>query len=217
MPYEEDTPPERDTFRYFVWATVAGLGYLRAYYGRRIVGGLLGLMPDMLAEATRQSIIARMPGHPEQAPDSLTRVGLDRDLYRFRGETDANWTARVRECWDDYEQAGTGIQVLKVVNQWGNAGWPDTWPSDTVTLVESGDPADWWFELTIPFGMIDPPWTPWEWGDGSLWGEPGLFWGIGVSTDIPVLLRQVRKWKRSASRGLITIEYASGSFTTFTV
>lgn len=217
MPYEEDLPPQAGTFRKFVWQTVAGLQHLRAYWGRRFTGGAIALFADLVAEGARSATIARFPGHPEQAEDSLRQVGIDRDLYRFRGETNANWLTRILAAWDDYPQGGTPQQVLRVVNQWGEAGWPLTWDSNLVTLDESIDPEIFEFEVTIPFGLIDPPWTPWDWGDGSIWGDTGLYWGVGQSTDIPMLCYIVKKWKPARSRGKILVEFASGSFVTFIV
>lgn len=217
MPYEEDLPPQAGTFRKFVWQTVAGLQHLRAYWGRRFTGGAIALFADLVAEGARSATIARFPGHPEQAEDSLRQVGIDRDLYRFNGETNANWLARIVAAWDDYPQGGTPQQVLRVVNQWGTAGWPVTWDSNLVTLVENANPAIFDFTVTIPFGLIDPAWEIKTWGEvGRTWGESGLFWGIG-DTDIPMLLYIVQKWKPARSRGYITVFYEAAASITFTV
>lgn len=217
MTTEQDTPPQRNTFRRFVWETIGPVAWARAFWGRRLVGGAIGLMSDLISESATQAFYARLPGHAQQAPDSLTQVGKDRDLFRFRGETDANWADRVLSAWDDYEQAGTNIQMLHVINQWGTAGWAASWPSGTVTLVESGNPVDWSFTITIPFGMIDPPLIPTTYGSGHVYGELGLFYGIGPSTDLSVLLYLVRKWKRSPSVGYVKVYYSVSGFVQFTV
>lgn len=153
----------------------------------------------MMGEGASQAFYARLPGHPQQAPDSLTQVGLDRDLHRFRGETDANWKTRVFEAWNDYEQGGTPQQVKKVVNQWGNAGFPATWVDADLSLVESVDSADFSFTLTIPFGMISPPWTPEVYGGGLVYGQPGFFYGLSAEVDIAMLRFIIKKWKPARS------------------
>lgn len=216
-PLEPDTLSQSGTWRRYIQDATRGLRYIRDYWGRRIYGTLLGIVWDGLSEAGDQGLYARMPGHPQQAPDSLAQVGRDRDLIRFRGELAANWLARVRAAWDDYPQGGTPQQVLRIVNQWGNAGWPVTWDESLVTLVESGDPDDWWFEVTIPFGLINPPWPPEVYGSGFVYGSAGFYYGIGASNDLPMLLYVVRKWKRSASRGRVKIFYDVGLSVTFTV
>lgn len=217
MTVEQDTPPPANTFRRFIWDTISQVVWARAFWGRRLLGGAIGLIADSISEYANQAFYARLPGHPQQAPDSLEQSGITRDLFRFRGETKANYIARILASWDDYEQQGTAIQMLRVINQWGTAGWPVTWDPGLVTFDESGDPAVWTDELTIGFGAIDPPWTPWLIGGGETIGETGLYIGIGPSTDIAWLLYLVRKWKRSASKVHVKVYYSVSGFVTFTV
>lgn len=217
MAFEADDPPPQNTFRRAVWLITESLVYARAYWGRRFFGGAIGLMADALAEGASQAFYARLPGHSQQALDSLVQVGLDRDFYRFRGETDANWLARIQAAWDDYAQGGTPQQVLHVVNQWGMAGWPTTWVALTSSaLVESGSPTDFSFTLTIPFGLISPAWVPEVYGGGHVYGEAGFFYGLGASTDVAMLLYLVHKWKPSRSLGRVQIFYAPASSVTLT-
>lgn len=199
MVLEVDDPPPDNTFRRVVWVTVTGLALFRAKWGRRLVGGAIGLLGDVLGAGATQAFYARLPGHPEQATDSLEQAAKDRDLYRFRGETQANWITRVQEAWDDYEQAGTDIQLLKVLNQWGAAGWPVTWNPANLTLTESGDPASFTFTISIAFGSISPPWTPEVYGSGHVYGESGFFYGLGSQTDLAMLVYLIRKWKPARS------------------
>ncbi len=190
--------------------------YARAFWARRFIG-MIGLYTDLMAEASSQSFYARLPGHPEQAADSLARVGQDRECYRFRGETDANWLARVRASWDDYDQGGSPIQLLRVLNQWGSAGWPATWDESMVTIVESVDPAVFEFEITIPFGLIDPPWSADVYGSDHVYGEIGFFYGPGASNDIPMMLWLIKKWKPARSAAFVTVHYSEINSVTFGV
>lgn len=189
---------------------------MRAHWGRRLVGGAIGLIGDALSEGTSQAFYARLPGHPQQAADSLAQVGKDRGLYRFRGETDANSLTRIQEAWDDYEQGGTKQQMLKVVNQWGVAGWPVTWNTGTITLDESVNPFAFNFTISIPFGNISPAWSPNFYGAGRLYGDIGFYYGLGQNLDVPMLLYIVRKWKPSRSVGFIKVYYDLTNFVTLT-
>jgi hypothetical protein len=159
------------------------------------MGGALGLVADALGEGAQQAFFARLPGHPQQAPDSLARVGLDRDLFKFRDETAVNWAARVRGAWDDYEQAGTDIQLLHVVNQFGAALWPATWV-DITAITESANPLIFEFEIEIPYANIDPPFPQVVYGGLQLYGASGLTYGH-QSTDLPMLLYRSKKTQRN--------------------
>jgi hypothetical protein len=213
---ERDSPSQPNTFKRMVYDRTKALRYARALWARRIFG-VIGLFTDMMAEGATQAFFARLPGHPHQAEDSAKQVGKDRDLFRFRGEGLAAFAQRVRDAWNDYQQGGTPQQLLHVLDQWGAAGWPSSWVANTVTCVESVDPAVFEFTVTIPFGLIDPPWVPWLYGSGHVWGEAGLYYGIGPSTDIPMLLYLVRKWKPARSKGHVVIYYNATDAVTITV
>lgn len=206
-----------NTFRRFAWDLLTGIAWARAFFGRRLLGTFSMLGDDIAATAT-QAFFARLPGHPQQAVDSLIQVGRDRGLVRFRGETTAAWVSRVQSAWDDYAQGGTDIQMKRVINQWGNAGWPITWDDNGWTFVETSGVGIFNFTITIPFGLIDPPWVPIVYGSaGHIYGEQGFFYGAGPSNDLAMLLYLVRKWKPSRSRGYVTIFYAVSSSITFIV
>jgi hypothetical protein len=174
-------------------------------------------MADAVTDVAEQAFYSRLPGHPQQAPDSLLQVARDRGLDRFRGETETNWKARVRAAWSDYLQGGTPQQMNNVLNQWGNAGWPVTWNNSNLTVVESGSPTDFSFTVTIAFGNVSPPWLPEKYGTGHTYGESGFFYGLGASTDIAMLVFLVRKWKPSRSQAIIKVFYTATDFIPFIV
>lgn len=214
---EQDLPPPRNTFRNFVWRTVQNIVLARAFFGRRLFGGAIGLIADDIAEATNQAFYARLPGHPQQSPDSLVQAGKDRDLFRFRGETTANWVSRVISAWTDYPQGGTPIQLLRVINQWGQAGWARTWDTGLVTLTESGVGTDFSFVITIGFGNIFPFLTLGLYGGGDFYGTPGRSYGIKESSDLQNLLYLVGKWKRSTSKATVRVFWGPSNSIDFTV
>ncbi len=213
---EQDTPPLINTFRRFAWDLLTGVVWARAFFGRRLLG-VPGMTADEFANTATQAFLARLPGHPQQAPDSLTEVGRDRGLIRFRGETDAAWQARVREAWDDYAQAGSDIQMRRVLNQWGNAGWPTTW-DDSWTLTEISGVGVFITNIVIPWPLMSiPPMTPEVYGGTHIYGESGFYYGIGASTDLAMLLYLIRKWKPSRTLVHVTVYYDATHSVTFTV
>lgn len=211
---------EPGTFKRMALDLVVGIKYLRNFWGQRWAG-MFGLLSDLIAEGANQAIAARLPGHPQQAVDSLEQSGRDRDLIRFRGETLLNYISRVQSAWADYRQMGSPPQLIRVLNQWGRAGWPATWVDltlanlDETSLVTVATPFV--FRITILFGSIVPAWTPVVYGSGHVYGENGFYYGIGPSTDLPVLLYLVRKWKPSRSKGLVTVFWGVSNSVTFTV
>ena len=97
--------------------------------GRRAVG-YIGILNDQIAEGMRQAFFASLPGHPDQARDSLDTIGHSRDLILYPGETQEVWGNRVRDAWVDYEQGGTPQVVLTGVDDWGKAMLTAFWDSN---------------------------------------------------------------------------------------
>jgi hypothetical protein len=118
----------------FVEDLTAGIKWFNGYYGRRF-RGTAGLLANGLAELSRQAFLQRLPGHPEQARDSLDAVGHDRDLLFYPGETEAQWLDRVVNAWDSYGYSSTPQSVKVAVEAWGAATFP-TWVAGNVELVE---------------------------------------------------------------------------------
>jgi hypothetical protein len=187
------------TYIRFVAKLTAGIQFCREYLGERLSGTVALFNGDLLAEGARQAIIARMPGHPEQAEDSLNQSGSDAGLFRYRGESFASWSARVANPWPNYEQCSTDIQILRAINEWGNIVFPDTWSDADLVLVEGPN-------ATFTIFMLEgqTPWQPpWRWGDGSRWGQPKLMYGVtnAEPEDTDAIRRIVRKWKPARSKG----------------
>jgi hypothetical protein len=213
---EQDLPPLTNTFRRFAWDLLTGITWARAFFGRRLLG-TFSMVADEVSSTATQAFFAHLVGHPQQAPDSLVEAAKDRGLIRFRGETDAAWKARAQEAWDDYAQAGTDIQMKRVLNQWGEAGWPTTWDPMAWTLVETSGVGVFRIDITIPYGLIVPPWTPITYGSGHIYGEEGFFYGAGPSNDLAMLLYLVRKWKPSRTKAYVTVFWSAIDSVTFVV
>jgi hypothetical protein len=119
----------------FVEDLTAGVKWFNGHYGRRL-RGTVGLLGNGLAELSRQAFLQRLPGHPEQARDSLDACGYDRDLLFYQGETEAQWLDRVVNAWETYGYSSTPQSVKVAVEAWGAATFPTTWVAGNVELVE---------------------------------------------------------------------------------
>ncbi len=195
------------------WAT--------ATLGQRAVG-YIALLNDQIAEGMRSAFVASLPGHPEQARDSLDTVGHSRDLILYPGETQDIWSTRVLNAWTDYEQGGTPQAVVKGVNDWGRAILPDFWDA-TAYVTESS-----WarFQTVIPYGNtgdnVTFAWLPaYTYGSGRVYGPAqdyftdSVIYGLDyaaadeeiepIALQLDLLRRTIRKWKPVRSKGTIKI------------
>ena len=196
------------TYRTMVAQLTAGIDWCQARLGQRWMG-TMALLGDELAEGARQALFARMPGHPEQAEDSLNQCGSDAGLFRYRAETIASWRARVSDPWARHEQAGTPIALLREIDIWGAITYSSTWAAGQCYLVEGTDGT---FTLIIPAGLI--PWgSGYTLGGGHALGEPNFLLGISNagSEDISTLKSICRALKPARSKGAVIV-VVSGHF-----
>lgn len=178
----------------------AGVQVARAFFGERLLG-VQALVFDLLAEGARQSLFQHMPGHPQQAPDSVSQSGSDAGLFRYRGETDASWKSRVANPWPEHEQSGTDINLLREIDEWGGIVYPATWVAGQCYLLESSGGR---FTLFIPAGLV--PWGPKpKFGSGKRFGDGTLYGVTASGEDVATLRRIVRKWKPSRSKASAVI------------
>jgi len=187
------------TYRSFVARLVSGVDFLTGKLGSGY-SGVVALLVDCLGQATTFAIESRLPGHPNQWRDALAQQGSDADVFRYRNESDASWAARVANPWPNYEQAGTALQLLRAINEWGAIVFPTTWNTALVHYTENNTNGT--FVIWLSAGLT--PWQPsWTYGDGSRYGLGGLLWGIknAAPEDVETLRRIVRKWQRGSSKG----------------
>lgn len=194
------------TFRTWIKEVTSGIKYARGYFGSRYFG-LKGLTVDLVSEGLRQAFFTRLYGHPNVTEQTLNVQGDSLGLFRFRLESVESWRNRIRQVWDSYEQAGTPQQMIRAIEEWGQANY--AWdPNDVnVTLTELGW-AD--FLINIPDGRL--PWNNGEaWGSFS-WGD-GTLWGVGNANrdDLATFIRVIKKWK--PARSIANIEVINGSHT----
>ncbi len=207
---------ESKNYRAYIANVLRGVSYAGAQWGQKFFGSL-GLVSDAIAEGGRQAFYARLPGHEQQAEDSLLQVTKDRGLWRFIGETKTALAERVQNAWDAYEQAGTDIQMLRAINEWGNARYPDTWIDGAVTLTESVVPTVFEFTVTNPEGLIDPISLPLYGDPGLTYGMADLYYGYDVEGNFVDLYRLVKQWKPARSRGFVRVEISTGVYSTLEV
>lgn len=200
-----------DNYRSMVAGLTRGLRYARAHYGIRFFG-TIGLYADLISEGARQGFIARLPGHPEQAEDSLNQVGADRNLSRYAKETRAQYTTRVINAWQSYAEAGSPIGLMREVRYWATVSFPTSYPANPIAvLLEQG-----WAKFTVFFssGGLTGWTTSVTYGSGAVYGQSNLMYGLGpgaLSSDVDAIRRTVRKWKPSRSQGSIMVATGPGS------
>jgi hypothetical protein len=178
----------------------AGIRWAMANVGRRL-WGVLAMTANAVAQGATEVLHNRLPGHPQCAPDARDQIGLDRDLFRYRGESDSVWQNRIKDAWFNYEQGGTRQVVLSEVENWGSAAFGGVWPSGQ-SISEDGWAS---FTVNLPFGSV--PWTTGEvYGGGHLYGD-GAIYGIGNAdpVDVDHLRRLIRKWKPARSRAFVQV------------
>lgn len=186
------------SYRRFIYELTAGVDFLRDGLGR-LYAGTLGTVVDALVEGARQSFVQGLPGHPEQIEDSLNQNGADRSLFRFRGETLVSWRGRIQNAWTYHEQAGTAIQVLRAVNEFGTIVFSATWNPALIFLTE-----DRWARFTVWLNSGVVPWAPAEiYDSGVVYDAPNLMYDLSGATteDVSTLSAVIRKWAPLRSKG----------------
>ncbi len=171
--------------------------------------GYIAVLTDLVTEGLHQAFYARLPGHPQQAADSLDVTGSDRDLIKYSPSVDfigdplvsaALWKTRVHRAWKDYEQGGTPQVVIQGVNDWGN----ETFGTLNVDLDGYAVALEeyQWARFRVDLSD-DVPWGPaFVYGAvGRKYGDGGVYGMSGHSDDIQSCRRTVRKWKPKRSKG----------------
>jgi hypothetical protein len=158
--------------------------------GQKLMPGTLGVFFDAAAEGCNQAVKARFFDSDTFPPSALSYLGAGRSMPRYPLDTDATYTARLRDAWNIWPQAGTkyGIEaqlaalgLTATVKDRSSVGW--NWDNDT----------DNWSRFWVV--ITGHPWASWEWGDGTLWGD-GKTWGSDATVDEVKSVRAlVRKWK----------------------
>lgn len=132
--------PADNFLRYGEWLT----GRIRwaAEGAGQAATGFIGILTDLATEGLHQAFYSRLPGHHQQAVDSLDVVGADRELIKYSpspidftgtaSESLALWRTRVHRAWVDYEQGGTPQVVLRGVEDWGNETFGALDPSSEI-------------------------------------------------------------------------------------
>jgi hypothetical protein len=155
---------------------------LAGYLGRRLMG-TFGLMFDVLAEATREAILARTPGSETFPEDAVARVGAGRALPRYPTESAADYALRIEDAWTTWRKAGTDMGLIDELARFGFTATietPRTWNWDN-------DAANWsrvWVVISVH------PWTGARGWGTSLWNG-GTTWGSTASAEEGRALRAI--------------------------
>jgi hypothetical protein len=163
----------------------------RGTSGEKLLAGTIGVFFDAAAEGCNQAVKARFFGSDTFPPSALPYLGAGRSMPRYALDTDDTYIARLRDAWNIWPQAGTAIGIERQLAALGlTATVKDR--TTTPTWNWDSDTENWsrfWVVIT------GHPWSPWTWGDGTLFGD-GHTWGSDATVDEVRSVRAlVRKWK----------------------
>lgn len=183
-----------------------------------------GLGVDLLCEKRDQGNLIAMPGYGD--PSGLPFIGRDRSIGRGLNESETSYAARLQQAWDDWGYAGGPRAVLRqtltyilpsqpqalTVNDSGNwdqylAGADTTQPPSHSYVNPTnwnwdhaeGDPNIKWWRCWLIFFSVAPndfAHPAGAWGDGHLWGDPTISWGLDLPPGELTALRSIlAQWK----------------------
>ncbi|GMV19473.1 MAG: hypothetical protein AMXMBFR56_76970 [Polyangiaceae bacterium] len=162
--------------------------WARGHYGQRLLGVLISLNANRIADAFSQAVTAPLLT-PDQPADALGQSGEDRGMPRYPAESDAQYRARLQGAWA-YWKAVANRFAMQV--QIGLAGFVGTtvytpnrihpvtgnaageWTRPPFTHPVSGNP--WWSQFWI--WLPKTAWTP---APTPICGTPGATAGSGLS------------------------------------
>ena len=192
------------SLQYFKFQPDGQPGFLQGYYSRAFGGGV-GYFKDWYVEVALVGVRSRFC--LQCPPDALAYHGDERGLFRYTGDSDDDYRARINNAWYLWTFGGT---AWGIVNQLNSAGFPnviiyENWqwlgfpPSiSPITHAPYAVGAEWWrfhvqiVDTTDLFGGVS-----WKWGEllSRSWGD-GKLWGFThVPDNWSQVLPLIKKWK----------------------
>lgn len=146
-------------------------GFLRGYWGRRLVGAIAGVFSDTMIEGAYQAIAVRSLRSWQFPYDGLDYVGEERMLPRFPGESHAAYKLRLLDAWRIWQQSGTAGAIKYLFSLLGftvtiksNTDWD--WDNDVFNAKWSR----FWVVFDDHTWTTDGVWNdPGTWDDGGVW------------------------------------------------
>lgn len=166
-----------------------GPGFLRGKVGAQLMQGMFSYQADLAIEAARLAVKLAWVKSPEQPPDALLYLGQERLLPAFPTEPAANHRARLADAWNIWATAGNPETLEASL---ASAGYPLTvyerheWPTK--------HPVGYWsiFWLLDSTNSI-PASPPSTYGDGTTYGQPGVYYGMHGPSNLPAIVDSIRK------------------------
>ena len=154
---------------------------------------------DDLLEQAKDAVKARFPVTAAAIPDAtaLARIGDDRRLRRYPGETDTQYGGRLQQVWTIKQKGGTGRAIITDLEGLGysgisfikNADWGPS-PPDGVTT--------WWSRFWCV--IQGHPFTAPTYGSGLLYGGATLYGIVGATAaDLDTIKRVIKDSKPAHS------------------
>lgn len=182
------------TYRDIARKMFGGLSWAGGHWGARLVEGT-GLIVDAMLDVIIQAAQSGLTSNPEQPPDAKSKLGEERRMPRYAGETEASYTARLAGVWSAYLVAGSEASLL---DQLAAFGLPGAIINTPYTGWSTLEPLDWWSQawVSIPVGM-HPYYAPMACGDGTHCGDATAVCDVGgiTGSEVAAIRALVRKWK----------------------
>jgi len=164
--------------------------WLRGEWSGRIVS-FAAIVFDVIAESVFQAGASNLMKAPSFQADALGRIGSERMMERYFGESEDGYKQRLLGAWRAWSQAGTPASIIEQLAALGltasvKENWQWNWDGDSANFSR------FWVIIT------GHPWVPRKWGDGSKWG-PSSLWGARRTPpsmiDARAIRRVIKKWK----------------------
>ena len=156
---------------------------------------------DELVEQSRHATEARFMLNCHESV--LARIGAERRLPRYTGETTQQYRERLWDAWTAYQEAGTDSAVVRQLKL--GTGITSVVVKDNAEWASPGGPPDgdtnWWSRFWLI--VYNPNWTAWDYDDGGSddYGTTTKTYGSTATYDeVRGALRLVRKWKPAHAR-----------------
>jgi len=158
---------------------------------------VFALMCDLLIQFALEGIFLKFPSLAPSA--ALDKIGQNRRIRRGLADSDASYRARLLLWIDSWRRAGSAYAIMqqlraylgvagtiRIVN--ANGTWWTLKPDGTFERVVTLPTKNWnwdgnaalWARFWVVLYAADYGWTSdGTWGDGAVWGDNGLGWGLG--------------------------------------
>jgi hypothetical protein len=168
-----------------------GPPWTQRYWGERLWGAF-AYMSDLVTEGMAQAIKAHLLEQATSPPDALPRIGNERRMPRYAGESDDQYRDRLLDAWYAYERGGTRVGVISQL-AWYDivaniVSFHDGWLFENPPLIYH------WSRFAV--FLTTHPWsTAYLYGAGYSYGTPITYGSTATPAEVDTVKGLIRKWK----------------------